>query len=226
MTRKKLIKVTAAICENIIKQLNDGVTFASETIGGVIESLSAEERPTTNASPLELEQFSEFLEEKYGLFLLTNNTNMVKMADLIFSATSMPKAFITASILKPGAVLCDLSRPRPISNESVIDRDDVLVIDGGIIEIPSEPYIGRYGLESGLAYACMAETMMLTLQRDFRCFSLGSNLPIEDIMYQGDLAERHGFEVSYLQMFGKAIDDNRWRRYKRALGVEFGGCAA
>lgn len=220
VTRKKLIKVASAICAHILTRLEGGESYEPGTIGGVIEALAIEERPSADASPAEIKVFAEFLEEKYGLFLLTNNTNMVKMADVIFSATSMPKAFITANILKKGAVLCDLSRPRSIENDSVIGRDDVLVIDGGIIAVPSAPYIGRYGLDVGLAYACMAETMMLTLQRDFRCFSLGSRLPIEDIMYQKALAERHGFEVSSLQMFGKAIDATRWQRYKNAVTLE------
>ena len=45
--------------------------------------------------------------------------------------------------------------------------DDVVIIDGGLVSLPGRPYIGPYGISSGLAYACMAETMLLTLERRF-----------------------------------------------------------
>ncbi len=38
--------------------------------------------------------------------------------------------------LKPGAVVCDVARPRDVSKLVAEQRDDVLVIEGGMVEVP------------------------------------------------------------------------------------------
>ena len=44
-------------------------------------------------------------------------------------------------------------------------RDDVLVIDGGMVEVPGKvDFHFDFGFPPGKAYACMAETMILVLE--------------------------------------------------------------
>ena len=72
-------------------------------------------------------------------------------------------------------------------------RPDVLSIDGGIIEVPGRPVLGRFGLGSGLAYACMAETMLLALDGHLQNSSLGTDLTAESLCRLHNSARRHGF---------------------------------
>ena len=84
-------------------------------------------------------------------------------------------------------------------------RPDVLVIDGGIIDVPGHPDLGPFGLGRGLAYACMAETMMLTLDGHLRNTSLGTDLAPEALRMLHALADRHGFRVAQLRSFGRPL---------------------
>src|SRR5690606_25423200 len=57
-------------------------------------------------------------------------------ADLIVTVTSAVHAVIEPRHLKPGAVVLDVARPRDVSRRVAEQRDDVLVIEGGMVEVP------------------------------------------------------------------------------------------
>jgi hypothetical protein len=110
------------------------------------------------------------------------------------------------------AVVCDLSRPANVGAEVAATRPDVLVIDGGVIDLPGRQDIGRFGLGRGQAYACMAETMMLALGGHLRNTSLGTDLAPEVLRMLRALADRHGFRVAQLRSFGRPLDHDTWDR--------------
>jgi predicted amino acid dehydrogenase len=90
-------------------------------------------------------------------------------------------------------VVCDISRPTNVSPEVRCDREDVLVVDGGVVELPRGSALGlRTSLEPGRAYACMAETILLALEKRYEDTSLGFDLDLDTIFELGHLAERHG----------------------------------
>ena len=137
---------------------------------------------------------------------------MLPLADVVVAATSATGTLIGPRPLRPGAVVCDLSRPANISTEVAAARPDVLVIDGGIIDVPGQPDLGRFGLGRGLAYACMAETMMLALEGHLKNTSLGTDLAPEGLRMLHALADRHGFRVAQLRSFGRPLDGDAWDR--------------
>jgi hypothetical protein len=98
-----------------------------------------------------------------------------------------------------------------------------MVIDGGIIDVPGQPDLGRFGLGRGQAYACMAETMLLALEGHLKNTSLGTDLAPEGLRMLSALADRHGFRVAQLRSFGRPLDGEAWDRLvsarKRALAV-------
>jgi predicted amino acid dehydrogenase len=134
------------------------------------------------------------------------------MADVVVTATSATANLINPRSLVPGAVVCDLARPANVGPEVAVLRPDVLVIDGGIIDVPGHPDLGLYGLGQGLAYACMAETMMLTLDGHLRNTSLGTDLAPEGLRMLHRLADLHGFRVAQLRSFGQPLDHADWDR--------------
>lgn len=127
-------------------------------------------------------------------------------ADIVITVTSAEEAIIEPEYLKPGAIVCDVARPRDVSQRVVEMRDDVLVIEGGVVEIPGEVNFNfDFGFPPGMAYACMAETMILALEKRFESFTLGRDLSVEQVQEISALASKHGFKLAGFRSFEKPI---------------------
>ena len=108
--------------------------------------------------------------------------------------------------LKPGAVVCDVARPRNVSKEVSVKRKDVLVIEGGIINIPGDVNFGfNFGFPPKTSYACMAETMILALEKRYENFSLGRSLDVSKVDLISQMAAKHGFSLAGFRNFERAI---------------------
>ena len=57
-------------------------------------------------------------------------------ANLLLTVTSALHEVIHPSDLRPGSVVCDVARPRDVSAMVARARDDILVIDGGMVDVP------------------------------------------------------------------------------------------
>jgi acetylornithine/succinyldiaminopimelate/putrescine aminotransferase/predicted amino acid dehydrogenase len=154
--------------------------------------------------------------EHTGWLVLTQETKTaVREARVVVTATSATGTLINPDDLQPHAVVCDVSRPANISREVSEARPDVLVIDGGVIAAPDGSTLGQFGLGEGLIYACMAETMMLTLAGHLKNTSLGVNLSPESLQQLRSLADKHGFHVARLRSFGRPLQDADFQRLRR-----------
>src|SRR5205085_6785365 len=91
------------------------------------------------------------------------------------------------------------------------------------IDVPAHPDLAQYGLAPGLAYACMAETMMLSLDGHLRNTSLGTDLAPEGLRMLHALADRHGFRVAQLRSFGQPLDHADWDRLLAARAQALAG---
>lgn len=143
--------------------------------------------------------------ELAGQLILTSGIHAAAMANVVVTATSFPGHLIDDDLLPQGAIICDISRPRSIGKSILQRRPDMLVIDGGIISLPGRPRVGPYGIEDGTSYACMAETMLLALEGNFRDTSLGASLNVAEVKRQQVLARKHGFSLANLQSFGERM---------------------
>ncbi len=136
-------------------------------------------------------------------------------ADVMIIATNTPSAIVDVENLKPGTIVCDVSSPRNISMEAMRLRQDVLVIDGGIIQPPGEvDFHFSFGLPPGMAYACMAETMILTFEGLFENYSLGGNITLEKVQKIQALAMKHGFKLARLRSFGHEITPQQMEKVR------------
>jgi predicted amino acid dehydrogenase len=131
-------------------------------------------------------------------------------ADLVLAVTSAVHAVIEPRHLKPGAVVCDVARPRDVSKLVAEQRDDVLVIEGGMVEIPGEvDFHFDFGFPQGKAYACMAETMALALEGRYEDYTIGKDISIEQALEVGEIATRHGFKLAGFRSFEKPVTDEQ-----------------
>ena len=126
---------------------------------------------------------------------------IMRKADLAVTVSSAVDAIIGPNDVKSGAIIVDVSRPRDVA-EAVKDRDDVLVIDGGVVKIPGQVEFNfDFGFPPGTAFACMAETMMLALEGWEGHFSLTKELKEDQVRLTGQWAEKHGFELIWMRSF-------------------------
>ncbi len=131
-----------------------------------------------------------------------------RSADLVFAVTSSSEVLLDPDDLFPGSVVCDVARPRNVSEKVYELRDDVLVIDGGVIAVPGDVDFGlSFGFPPGTAEACIAETMILCLERRLEPFTLGADIPVERVLEISRLANKHGFKVAGFRRFERAIPE-------------------
>ncbi|MBX3062235.1 MAG: shikimate dehydrogenase [Anaerolineae bacterium] len=146
--------------------------------------------------------------------------NMIYDADLILTVTSAIDAVIYPEHLKPGAVVCDVARPRDVSKLVADRRDDVLVIEGGMVEVPGPvDFHFDFGFPPGKSYACMAETMALALEGRYEDYSVGKELTIEQALEMGEICARHGFKLSGFRSFERAVTEDQITRVKEKAQI-------
>lgn len=136
----------------------------------------------------------------------TNPRQAVRQAEIVVSVTGSADTVLFPEDLRPGAVVCDVARPRDVARQVAETRSDVLVIEGGLVEVPSE-YESRFrfGLPKGIVFACMAETMILSLEKRYESFTLGRHIRVEQVREIERLADKHGFKVAGFRSFGKQL---------------------
>lgn len=155
-----------------------------------------------------LEKLAESILQDTGLAVkvTTQVKEAVRKADIVIAVSSAADSVIDPEDLKPGAVVCDVARPRDVSAKVAQKRDDVLVIEGGIVEIPGDVNFNfNFGFPPKTAYACMAETMILALEKRFENFSIGRELHVSRIDEISALAAKHGFKLAGFRSFERPI---------------------
>ena len=172
-----------------------------------------------------LEKLAQDLRERYGVAVLveTDIRRAVQDADIVIAVSSSPDALVEPEDLKPGAVVCDVARPRNLSRVVNERRRDVLVIDGGVIEVPGrDADMGMdFGFPPRMVEACMAETMALALDGRLENFTLGPTVEPEKAAEIHTIAARHGFRMAGFRRFERAIpasDLEPVREARRTVG--------
>lgn len=120
--------------------------------------------------------------------------------DLIVTATSgAGKRVLDIMAVKPGCVITDVARPLDLSADDVAKRPDVLVIESGEIELPGDDVrMKNIGLPSGVAYACLAETVVLALEGRFEPFTVGRSIEWEKVKEIYKLGLKHGMQLAVI----------------------------
>jgi fatty aldehyde-generating acyl-ACP reductase len=147
--------------------------------------------------------------------LSTDLARALPEADVVITVTSAVDAIIYPQHLKPGAVVCDVARPRDVSVRVARERDDVLVIEGGVVAVPGDVDFGfDFGFPPRTAYACMSETMMLALEGRIESFTLGKEVSLQQVETMQQLAQKHGFRLAGFRSFEKALSEEEIARIR------------
>ncbi|MFW6022538.1 MAG: shikimate dehydrogenase [Halanaerobiaceae bacterium] len=176
----------------------------SDSVGSII--LVARDKNKLQKLQREIKGIYPGINVSYSL----NVDSAVEKSELIISASGAVSTLIQPNSLRSGAIVCDVARPRDVAYKVGEQRDDVLVIEGGIVKVPGPVNFNfNFGYPPGTAYACMAETMMLTLEGRFEDYSLGPVIEIEKVRDTIAMAQKHGFKLAGLRSFERALTEKK-----------------
>ncbi|MCD7873791.1 MAG: NAD(P)H-binding protein [Acidaminococcaceae bacterium] len=189
------------------------VVGASGSIGAACTRILAREAKDITMVARHLQPLEELAQELSGsvagkLTVSNDIKRSLKDADVVIAVTSAVDFLIEPEDLKAGAIVCDVARPRNASREVAAKRKDVLVIEGGVIKVPGNvDFHFNFGFPPQTSFACMAETMILALEKRYENFTLGRKLTIEQIDTISQLARKHDFRLAGFRNFERAVTD-------------------
>jgi fatty aldehyde-generating acyl-ACP reductase len=204
------IRDAAKLMNIDIKDASVAVVGATGAIGRVCAELFAGEAARLFLVARD-EKKLEVLRDKLQVHARSELVTSTKMdvlsrSQLILTVTSAVHDIIKPEHLLPGSVICDVARPRDVSAMVASVRDDILVIDGGMVDVPGPVnFHFNFGFPEGKAYACMAETMALALEGRFEDYTVGKEITLKHVREITDIAEKHGFRLSGFRSFEKEV---------------------
>jgi len=157
------------------------------------------------------------LQKQLDAELVLDIPTALSKASIILSATSTGGC-IQQQDLRSGSVVIDVGVPADVDG-SRVERDDVLVLSGGLALTPSTmPRDSMWlGFHHGMVPCCLGETMVLALEKRAECYTIGRNLSPEAVLDIGSCAQKHGFDFSPLISFGLPVTDTMLSNFKKAV---------
>ncbi len=219
----RAIEQAAVIMDTPLRKSTVAIVGATGAIGSVCAQMLAGQTDKMILIGRRQEKLNEVAEKVHQAgcpqVTVTAHMNQLAQAHFIITVTSAVEAVIEPQHLRRGAVVCDVARPRDVSHQVAEQRPDVLVIEGGMVKVPGNVDFGfDFGFPPQMAYACMAETMALTLEQRYESYTLGKEITLSQVQTIDKIAERHGFRLGGFRSFERAITDAEIARIK-ALSV-------
>jgi len=124
-------------------------------------------------------------------FMSTTDIFKIKDADLIVVTTSAHGAILKSEYVKNGAIIYDLTQPKNTPKELLVERKDLIYVDGGLIYAPEITYRFKIGLPEGALFSCLTETMILAAEKSEKSFT--GKVDINNISKISELMKAHDF---------------------------------
>ena len=142
------------------------------------------------------------------VFLSAHADKHIADMDMVVTATSgAGKKVLDIMRVKPGCVITDVARPLDLPPSEVAKRPDVLVIESGEIKLPGDVRMKSIGLPPGIAYACLAETIVLALEGRFENFTVGRTIEWEKVREIYRLGLKHGMQLAAISGVNGVFSD-------------------
>jgi len=134
---------------------------------------------------------------------VTTSVVDIREADVVVSATNADHPVIYPAFVKRNAIVCDVAVPSDVAPTVKQRCEGVMVIKAGMVRVPGEVDFGfDFGLPSGIAYACMAETMILAFEDGVSEDWVGKRIHVEEIDQMANWAGKHGFRLAGVESSG------------------------
>jgi len=222
-------KKAAELMGHCLPQTTVAVVGATGSIGATCAEILAREAASIHLVGRDLNKLDTLAtrmrpQSRAAIKLFTDVATGLKNADIVVTVTSAIDAVILPEYIKSGAVVCDVARPRDVSVRVTKERNDVLVIEGGVVAVPGQMRLPKpdqpdsefsFGFPPGTAYACMSETMMLALAGRYENFTLGKEVSVAQVDEISRIAAQQGFTLAGFRSFEKAVSEADIARIRR-----------
>jgi len=203
-----------------LKDATAAVVGATGTIGRVCADLLAEDVARLYLVGRKEEPLIELREQLTGPgrgeLIPSTRMDVLAESQLVLTVTSAVHDVIHPEHLLPGSVICDVARPRDVSAMVAAARDDILVIDGGMVDVPGPvDFHFNFGFPDGKSYACMAETIALALEGRFEDYTLGKHITRARVDEITAIADKHGFRLSGFRSFEREVTPQQIETVRR-----------
>jgi len=208
-----------------------GVSLWLSRVMNILRNRS-DDQAFTYLNSLENQEFSLQLIDEICVYLEIESPIKISISihddlpecDLVIATSNSPEYLIFADDLQSGAVVCDVARPSDV-DPSVYDREDVLILEGGLVQYPDEICFGaNLGYRDGISLACLSETVLLALEGECRDISIGNKLSLETVHFFRNIAQKHGFSLAGLKMGNHEINDEEIEKiYMNSLHLKMAG---
>jgi fatty aldehyde-generating acyl-ACP reductase len=234
-----IIDTVSKRVDNNVKQSAIAIVGAAGSIGSGCAKLISEKTPKEiilvdiNGFDIKrkLEKLKNEILLKYSDIKISYSFNIkdIKKADLIVIATNSTTSLIEPRYLKPGAILIDDSFPKNVPKSILKKRNDIILVEGGVMQLPKEidflcarnmPDLMDAPLTRAVScketYGCVAEIIVLALFGYTTNYGLGSSDPrlARDIINK---AKKAGFRLAPLQCYDESIDESRLEKVREIL---------
>lgn len=166
-----------------------------------------------------LKRLADFIKVSHNsatVEITDNIKDAINKSDIVLISTTTPGNLLSVKDLPPGSVVCDISVPHNVSPEDAKLREDVLVIDGGLVQCPTEVDLYYFDLPPNLLYACLSEVTILALEGMHQSYSIGGDVSLEKVLKISQLALKHGFRLAEFRSFGKQVSEEQIEKVREA----------
>jgi predicted amino acid dehydrogenase len=188
-----------------------GATGAIGSVCARLLAMVAQEVCLVSPEPAKLLALKESIlkETPDARLLLSASTDRdIGAMDMIVTATSgAGKQVLDIMKVKPGCVITDVARPLDLPPGEVAKRPDVLVIESGEIQLPGDVRMKNIGLPKNVAYACLAETIVLALEGRFENYTVGRAIEWEKVREIYRLGLKHGMKLAAISGVNGVFSD-------------------
>lgn len=161
-------------------------------------------------SPKTLNQLAKKLTHP-GISLVTTDISDVRDADIVITVTSSTTSLLKPTMVRPGAMVIDPAAPPNVQNEVGWKMREIPVITNACqVRVPglavSHKMFGTTPEDDNVptTYACLAETMLLGVEEEFRQHHVGE-IDINFVRHMIDLYKKVDFTHATPRMFGEDI---------------------
>jgi predicted amino acid dehydrogenase len=215
------IREAARVMDIPLKAATAAVVGATGSIGKVCAELLAEDVAEIILIGRREDALEELRTRLQGLGKAVVRTSIdvddINQAQLILTVTNAIDEVIHPEQLRPGSVVCDVARPRDVSAMVAAARKDILVIDGGMVDVPGPvDFHFNFGFPAGKSYACMAETIILALEGRFEDYTIGKDISRQRVDEITALAAKHGFHLSGFRSFEHEVTEEQIESVRRS----------
>ncbi len=148
--------------------------------------------------------------------IFTQDLSDMKACDIIIVMTSAVTSTLQPAHVSPGTIIIEDTQPRNIREHDAkkIKKKGSLVIDGGFVHIPGFRCGFNLRLPPETTIACLAETLVLTIEGVDTDFSLG-DADVDKAKAVLAMAKKHKFSVASPTWNSKPIKDRDFEIVKK-----------